>query len=97
MHFKNKIIITVLLSIVVLAACKSALYVPTNENSGANVHTLTEGRKLYINKCSSCHSLYLPEQYNKTEWRKWVNNMAERSHISEEEKEKIYTYLTKGK
>lgn len=98
MLYKNKIKYLIPVLVLVLFACKSALYIPTVENTAnkANVEELQKGRALYINKCSSCHALYLPEKYNKTEWTKWVNRMAPKAKITNEEKELIQAYVTKG-
>lgn len=98
MYSKMKKTIGISMLLVLLIACTSALYIPTKENVSpkADLEQLKEGRALYVNKCSSCHSLYLPEKYKKTQWRKWVDKMAPKAQISNAEKEKIYQYLTKG-
>jgi hypothetical protein len=98
MHYKIKKNGFLLLSVIVLFACKSALYIPSKETLGENVNleNYKKGRTLYVNNCSSCHALYLPEKYNKKEWIKWVNNMAPKAKITIEQKELILTYLTKG-
>jgi len=99
MHYKLKKYGIVCLAGIVLFACKSALYIPSKENVGeyVNLETLKKGRTLYVNNCSSCHALYLPEKYSKKEWIKWVDNMAPKAKITDHEKELIQTYLTKGK
>ena len=98
MHYKSRKYGILFLAIIVLFACKSALYIPTKETVGeqANLETLKNGRTLYVNKCSSCHALYLPEKYSKKEWIKWVNNMAPKAKITDQEKELIQAYLTKA-
>ncbi|HLP04320.1 MAG TPA: hypothetical protein VK152_02720 [Paludibacter sp.] len=82
-----------------LIACSSALYIPSKENvaSNANMEELQKGRALYVSKCSSCHTLYLPEKYNKAGWAKWMDSMAPKAKITDREKELIQAYLTKGK
>ncbi|MFZ4583013.1 MAG: hypothetical protein ACOYM7_10230 [Paludibacter sp.] len=84
--------------IVVIAACKSALYMPSSNNTakGADISKLQQGRELYINKCGSCHTLFAPEKYNKTDWAKWVNRMAPKAKLTEEQKVLVQAYLTKG-
>jgi cytochrome c5 len=98
MLYKIKNTALPVLSISMLIACTSALYLPSKENvaSNANIEELQKGRALYVNKCSSCHSLYLPEKYNKAEWSKQVNKMAPKAKITDQEKELIQAYLTKG-
>jgi cytochrome c5 len=98
MHYKNKKIAISLLVIVTLVACKSALYIPVAENvtKNANIDELVKGRASYIDKCSSCHSLYLPEKFTKEEWAKRVDKMAPKAKITDHEKQLILEYVTKG-
>jgi hypothetical protein len=98
MRYKFGKIGLVLFAAIVFFACKSALYIPSKETVKAdiNIETLKKGRTLYVNNCSSCHALYLPERYSKKEWVKWVDDMAPRSKITNEEKKLIQAYLTKG-
>ena len=98
MHYKYKRIGLFILIIIGLIACKSALYIPTAENvvKNSNIVELKQGRMLYAEKCSSCHSLRLPEKYTKDQWEKNVNKMAPRAKITEEEKQLILAYVTKG-
>lgn len=81
----------------VLAGCGITLYTPTELNvdkrTPATLAELHDGRKLYGRSCSGCHGLYAPERYDSTEWRKQMNEMQERSKISDHEKELIYKYL----
>ena len=98
MHSKNKKIGLVLMVAVVFIACKSVLYVPSEANvaKNADIASLQKGRELYINKCASCHTLYAPEKFNKTEWNKWVDKMAPKAKLTEEEKVLVKAYVTKG-
>lgn len=98
MLFKIKITALVVTGISMLIACSSALYMPSKENvaGNANIEKLGKGRALYVSKCSSCHTLYLPEKYTKAEWTKWVDRMAPKAKITDQEKELIQAYVTKG-
>lgn len=98
MHSKKRKIVISFAVIALIVACKSVLYVPTEANvsKNANLVQLQKGRELYINKCGSCHTLFAPEKYNKTEWAKWVNRMAPKAKLSEEQKLLVQAYLTKG-
>lgn len=96
MSSKNKIIPILLLVVLSIYKCTSALYKPNlsdAQKSGTSIDTLIAGRKFYIISCGSCHSLYLPERYTKAEWRKTMDNMQERSNITVEQKELILKYL----
>jgi hypothetical protein len=80
-------------------SCASALYIPSanDETPDAGLSELKAGRDLYIRKCGSCHTLYLPEKYNKQEWRHWVDKMAVKVSMDSLEKEQILKYLYKGR
>lgn len=96
MSSKNKIIPILVLLVFSIFKCTSALYKPNisdAQRSGISIDTLMAGRKSYIMKCGSCHSLYLPERYTKSEWRKTMDKMQERSKISVEQKVVILKYL----
>jgi mono/diheme cytochrome c family protein len=58
--------------------------------------SLSEGRKLYMDHCGSCHNLYLPHRFNATEWEKNVGEMQEKSKITDNEKARILSYLKSG-
>ena len=96
MFFKNhKTVIVVCLMLVVYVGCSPALYQPTIEfaNDHATLEQLTAGRKAYVDKCGSCHSLYLPQRYTKEVWIHNLDDMQERSHVNNSEKALILMYL----
>lgn len=80
-------------------SCSSPLYVPGKDNipATANIDNLKKGRELYVSKCASCHTIFLPEKYNRIEWSKTVNRMQPKAKITDEEKNLILDYLSKGK
>jgi hypothetical protein len=88
-----------LLFCALICRCGSALYVPTaadQDRTGFMLDSLSEGRKLYIGHCGSCHTLFLPAQYNSVEWEKNVNEMQEKAKITDSQKSKILSYLKSG-
>jgi hypothetical protein len=84
--------------VVVVYSCTPALYQPLPEHAtaGTTHEQLIEGRKLYVNSCGSCHTLYLPEMYPESVWRHNLDEMQERSKIDDHQKALILTYLTHG-
>jgi mono/diheme cytochrome c family protein len=86
-------------SISITVACSSALYMPDQVNTapGVNIIDLQAGRKLYVSKCGSCHTLVLPEKYSADQWQSLVDKMETKSKITPDEKKLIVGYLTKGK
>ena len=96
MYSKIKILIAFIFISLLVIRCGSALYVPTTtdaEKSQTSLDTLVMGRKLYVAKCSTCHSLYLPQQYSKENWTKILNDMQERSNMTDQQKETMSIYL----
>ena len=100
-HIFSKKTISVVYIVVfaVAISCTSALYIPSarQETSTTSLSELKLGRKLYIQKCGSCHTLFLPEKYTKQEWNHWLDEMEPLVSMNTSEKERIFKYLTKGK
>lgn len=81
------------------AAYSQQLYKPTAadaQRTGIPVDTLVMGRKLYVNNCGSCHSLYMPRRYTEKEWTKNVSEMQKRTKLSQEQALMILKYLKSG-
>lgn len=91
--------IVAVVCISITVACSSALYMPDPDNTppGANISDLQAGRKLYVSKCGSCHTLVLPEKYSADQWQSLVDKMETKAKITPDEKRLIVRYLTKGK
>ena len=53
------------------------------------------GKMLYENNCAKCHDLYAPKDFNAEQWKPIMLSMQKKAKISDEEREKIYAYLTK--
>jgi mono/diheme cytochrome c family protein len=56
---------------------------------------LVEGKTLFLSNCSKCHDLYSPKDFNAEQWKPIMLSMQKKAEISDEEREKIYAYLTK--
>ena len=87
-----------LIVITVSFSCSTALYTPSEsqQTTSASLLQLQEGRKLYVQKCGSCHTLYLPEKYTKPQWQNFIDEMQQKAKIDDREKEQILKYLSKG-
>jgi hypothetical protein len=59
----------------------------------ATVQSLNEGRSLYIDHCSGCHSLHPPNEYTESEWKKSLDEMALKAKLLDTEKQLVYQYL----
>jgi hypothetical protein len=96
---KYKFSAGLLIIVLLICKCSSALYKPgiyDAQKYGTSLDTLIAGRKLYIEKCASCHTIYLPEKYTRQEWKHHIDRMYDRSGITTEEKNTILKYLESG-
>lgn len=95
---KTTLVFMLLIITVVTFSCTSALYVPKayQETATASLSDLQSGKKLYIQKCASCHTLFLPEKYSKAEWQYWLNEMDMKIKMDTVQKNQILKYLSKG-
>ena len=95
---KTTITIITLLVITVSLSCSTSLYIPSEsqQTASASLAQLQEGRKLYVQKCGSCHTLYLPEKYTKPQWQQFLDEMQLKAAIDNLQKEQILKYLSKG-
>ncbi len=55
---------------------------------------LAEGKSLYENNCAKCHSLYATKDFSAEQWKPILLDMQKKANISDEQREKIYSYVT---
>lgn len=67
---------------------------PVNESPKITSETLAEGKSLYGMNCAKCHELYDAKTFNAEEWTPIILRMQKKARISDEQREKIYAYLT---
>jgi Dihaem cytochrome c len=97
MNSKSCFIGFYLFLMLVILACSPALYIPTladSQKAGISTDSLVLGRKIYVNNCSNCHSLYRPEHFTKREWAKVMPVMQKKAKISNEQRTMIVKYLS---
>lgn len=84
-----------------MMSCSGALPEPSEEHSkwaahrwsGATVQSLSEGRQLYVVKCSGCHSVKPPSLYSEAEWDTLLPPMKKEAKLKKDEYEKIFQYV----
>jgi len=94
MYSKTNILL--LLFALTLVGCVSSLYLPTQSDAVAQntpLEKLKQGRELYLNRCGSCHNLYLPSAYTASQWKPILEKMQKPAKIDDSEKELINQYL----
>lgn len=84
-----------IVAVTVIAACKSAFYVPTEANTkpDANLSQLKEGHDIYMSRCGNCHKLYAPTKFNGEEWPGILDKMQPKAKITDAQKEAVFAYL----
>ena len=55
--------------------------------------SLKNGRRLYVNRCSSCHTLHNPSAFSAKEWPTLVQDMATNAEINEDQVRDITRYV----
>ncbi len=57
---------------------------------------VTEGHRLYLAKCTTCHRAYEPARFTPDHWRQAVAKMTRkgRVHLTADERAAILGYLT---
>ena len=54
---------------------------------------LEEGRTLYIQKCSGCHTLRLPSEFSEEKWGTIIQEMKMEAKLNEDESLKVLHYI----
>ncbi len=58
-----------------------------------SVERIEKAKKLYLTKCSKCHRLYVPKEYDDATWSEWMEKMKTKAHLNEDQYEQISHYL----
>src|SRR5690349_16743244 len=61
--------------------------------SDLSTQEIRDARKLYIGKCTKCHKLYDPTQYNDADWTGWMTKMTRKSRLTPKQAELLSQYL----
>ena len=94
------------LAVVVLAAalagaCAAALRHATSADvtlvapqwPGTTIEDVERGRRLYVRRCSGCHTLVLPAAHSPDDWPVLVDAMAEKARLKPGEREDVVRFL----
>ena len=93
MKFK---LFAVLAVFMLLLACSPKIVPTTPVVLGAILSPeLAEGKSIFENNCANCHGLYAPQDFTAEQWKPILLKMQKEAKISDEERDKVYAYLTK--
>jgi mono/diheme cytochrome c family protein len=100
-----KIRVFVLLTISILFSCatkqtKTVTNIPKTEPV-ANIEIipsiseedLKQGKATFEGRCTSCHQLYEPKEFDKNEWKSITHRMQKKAHLDDIEIGKVYNYI----
>ena len=77
-----------------MVGCVStATLVPPVDPSMPNAVMLTEGRRIYLRRCTACHAPEPVNGYYFAEWKRQVDEMREDAKLKPEEVGKLLAYL----
>lgn len=92
--------ITILTLSLIVFACShkttpTATVATVKEESATVSHAqYVEGKALSLTYCTKCHAEKDPARGNMTQWDKWLDKMAPRAKITDEQKLKIRDYIS---
>lgn len=89
------------LVVATLLGCAGQVPQPTDAHAaaaavqwpGTTRATLAQGRRLYVDRCSGCHSLVVPGAQPARSWPSAVDEMADRARLSPREADFVIRYL----
>ena len=87
---------------VIITSCETALksappvtaaFIQAGRREKADARTLEAGRKVFLNRCISCHSLPEIARYDSARIPGIVSWMSYRAHLAPEQREALVKYL----
>jgi len=61
-----------------------------------SVTNVAEGEKIYNSSCGRCHDLKDPATYTVAEWRPIMEKMADKAHLTTEQKTNALAYVIRN-
>ena len=53
-----------------------------------------EGKMVFEANCAKCHKLRNPASHTKEQWVKWLDKMAPKAKLTDEQKAQVYNYVS---
>lgn len=94
-NFKNcwRIVALLWVGMILVGCVSTATLVPPVDPSMTNATVLTEGRRIYLRRCTACHSPEPVGGYTFSEWKSQVDEMREDAKLKPGEEQKLLAYL----
>jgi len=68
--------------------------VEKTESATVTNEQFSAGKAIYIAKCGKCHKLKEPSRGNMAQWTKWIDRMAPKAKLTEDEKAQVTAYVS---
>ena len=92
--------VAVALEVILLGGCQSrtappitASFLKAGARQKADARTLTEGRRVYVNRCVQCHALPMVAKYDPPRLKAILAIMSGRASLSPEQHDAVQKYL----
>ena len=89
----GKAVALLLLCVLIPACVSTETLVPPVEVGRSNASFLNEGRRIYLRRCTSCHSPEPVAGYTFAEWTEQVDDMSADAKLNPEQVRKLMAYL----
>lgn len=94
----RKILTLTIISLIIFACSKKSAAVKTITEKTESTTVTNEqyliGKSVYVSKCGKCHQLKDPGRGNMNQWDKWLNKMAPKAKLTDEQKTQIRDYIS---
>ncbi|MCZ8196519.1 MAG: cytochrome c [Flavobacterium sp.] len=93
---KTRISIISLIALLIFACSPKTSPTTSTSQTAKIVLTpdLIAAKMSYENNCAKCHELFKPKDYTAEQWKPILLSMQKKANITDQEREKIYAYLT---
>lgn len=99
--FMKKIITISFLSLIIFACSKKTVgtIAATEETTKTESKTVSHeaflaGKTIYDARCGKCHKLHDPERGTMEQWDKWLDKMAPKAKLTDEEKLQVRNFIS---
>ena len=98
----KKLIIITVLSLIVFACShktsntitKTEVVKEKTESATVSNAQFIAGKTVYEAKCGRCHKLHEPNRGNMAQWTIWIDRMAPKAKLTDEEKQQVTDYVS---
>ena len=95
----KKSLTTLIISLLVFACSHKTATIVTTTVAKTSSATVTneqyaDGDKIFKMKCGRCHALKNPGKYTLQEWTKWLDKMAPKARLNDDQKAQVFNFVS---